>query len=172
MKIRPWKLICLVATLIWGTLLHAGAQGPPQGPPPSPIVEALDRNEDQQLSSREIRNATKALLKLDKDNNGSLSESELKPKPKRERRRRKNESEEERPKPPKPPLLSALDTDQSGDLSKAEILNAAEALIALDRDEDGALSSDEAGLKRPERGNAQGSPGQGGGGRPGPPPRR
>ena len=165
MKIRPLKLVCLIASLVWGTLLHAAAQGPPQGPPPSPVVEALDRNEDRELSSREIRNAPKSLLKLDKDKDGSLSKEELRPKPKRERRRSSG-NDEGRPKPPNSPLISAIDTDQSGDLSKAEILNAAEALIALDRNEDGELNSDEAGLKRPEGGGGKG------GGRPGPPPRR
>ncbi|MDB4537801.1 hypothetical protein N9230_04220 [Akkermansiaceae bacterium] len=86
---------------------------------------------------------------------------------------RAGSDDEERPKPPKSPLITALDTDQSGDLSKSEIQNAPEALIKLDRDEDGELSSDEAGIRGPQGGDGgQGGGGQGGGGRPGPPPRR
>jgi len=65
------------------------------------------------------------------------------------------------------PLMQALDADQDGSLSPAEIENAAKALAKLDKNGDGTLSTDElrpAGL--PERPGRQpgepGRPGQGG----------
>ena len=160
----------LIAILLTGSSLHLVAQGPPQGPPPDPIVTALDKNEDQKLSSFEIRGAIKSLLKLDKNKDKSLSADELRPEPPKGRRsKRKSEGEEgDQPKgPPASPLMTALDKDQSGDLSKEELAAAEESLRKLDSDDDGKLSTEEAGLGR------QGGPGQGGGGgeRPnGPPP--
>lgn len=56
--------------------------GPPgEGfrPPPNPLFEALDANGDRQLSADEIKNATAALAKLDKNNDGKLTVDELRP---------------------------------------------------------------------------------------------
>ncbi|MFN5734023.1 MAG: hypothetical protein ACK48R_19430 [Planctomyces sp.] len=53
------------------------------------------------------------------------------------------------------PLMQALDADQDGSLSPAEIENAAKALAKLDKNGDGTLSTDEL---RP----AQGGPGDAG----------
>jgi hypothetical protein len=47
------------------------------------------------------------------------------------------------------PLLEALDADDDGALSAAEIENAVEALLTLDADGDGTLSEGE--LRPPER---------------------
>lgn len=65
------------------------------------------------------------------------------------------------------PLMQALDADQDGSLSPAEIENAAKALAKLDKNGDGTLSTDElrpAGLpERPGREPGEpGRPGQGG----------
>ncbi|MEW6307376.1 MAG: hypothetical protein AB1705_28320, partial [Verrucomicrobiota bacterium] len=48
-------------------------------PPTMPLMEALDANRDGVLSAAEIANATSALKKLDKDNDGELSPEELRP---------------------------------------------------------------------------------------------
>lgn len=48
-----------------------------------------------------------------------------------------------RPLPPPGPLMAALDADRDGQLSAEEIDNASEALLALDKNDDGALSRDE-----------------------------
>lgn len=69
-------------------------EGPPrsrdgrQGPPPCPLMQALDTNHDHVLSAEEIANAPAALKKLDKNGDGKLSEDELRPAgpPERERR--------------------------------------------------------------------------------------
>ena len=53
------------------------------------------------------------------------------------------------------PAFGALDTDDDGDISAAEIDAAAEALAALDEDADGNLSDDEL---RPRRGGPIGGP--------------
>jgi len=65
------------------------------------------------------------------------------------------------------PLMQALDADQDGSLSPAEIENPAKALAKLDKNGDGTLSTDElrpAGLpERPGREPGEpGRPGQGG----------
>src|SRR5258708_37858995 len=46
-------------------------------------------------------------------------------------------------------VLKALDTDQDGVISAAEIANAAEALLTLDRNGDNKLSAEECGLGIP-----------------------
>ena len=65
------------------------AQGPPGGPPGGgpheggppegghPIIKALDADENHELSAAEIKNATKALLALDKNGDGMLNEEDL-----------------------------------------------------------------------------------------------
>jgi hypothetical protein len=42
-------------------------------------MEALDTNRDGILDADEIKNATKALLKLDKNTDGQLTQDELRP---------------------------------------------------------------------------------------------
>ncbi|YCM44653.1 hypothetical protein V2O64_01280 [Verrucomicrobiaceae bacterium 227] len=172
------KTKCLIALLITGTSLHLAAQGPPQGPPPDPIATALDKNENQKLSAFEIRGAIKSLLKLDKNKDNNLSAEELRPEPPKGRRSNRKSEEADRPQaPPASSLMSALDKDQSGDLSKEELAAAVESLLKLDSDDNGKLSAEEAGLSRQEGPGGQGAPqgrqsgGQKGGGeRPGGPP--
>lgn len=165
----------LFAILITGCSPHLSAQGPPQGPPPDPIATGLDKNGDQKLSAFEIRGALKALLKLDKNKDDSLSADELRPQPPKDRRSNKKEEQNQPKVPPLillSPLMTALDKDQSGDLSKEELASAEESLRKLDLDENGRLSAKEAGLEQPEgpRGQGPGGPPPGGGS--GGPPRR
>jgi hypothetical protein len=167
------KNIHLITLLLAAATAAPSLAQRPQGPPPDPIIMAIDKNKDQKLSSREIRGAAKALLKLDKNRDKALSEDELRPESPKERRRRKSD-EEENQRPPAPPastIFSALDTDSSGDLSEEELAAAAESLAKLDQDENGKLDSEEAGLERPEQGeDERGSRPQGGNN--GPPPGR
>ena len=53
--------------------------GQGRGLPPLPILQALDTNQDGEISSDEIANAVKALKSLDKDRNGKLTMEELLP---------------------------------------------------------------------------------------------
>jgi hypothetical protein len=58
-----------------------GPGGPGGGfgfqPPPFPLLEALDANQDGKLSKEEVENAVAALKKLDKDADGKLSKEEI-----------------------------------------------------------------------------------------------
>jgi hypothetical protein len=59
-----------------------GGQGQGQGgfrPMPNPIVTALDANSDGTIDESELKNATAALKKLDKDGDGKLSQEETRP---------------------------------------------------------------------------------------------
>jgi hypothetical protein len=53
-------------------------------PPPSPLVGVLDANHDGVIDADEIANASKALLKLDKNGDGKLTPDEFAPPPRRE----------------------------------------------------------------------------------------
>lgn len=65
------------------------------------------------------------------------------------------------------PLMKALDTDQDGTISAAEIQNASRALAALDKNSDGSLTPEEL---RPDLSQMAGAAGQPGApGRPGQP---
>ena len=54
-------------------------QGQGRGLPPLPVLQALDTNQDGEISAAEIANAVKALKSLDKDGNGKLTMDELMP---------------------------------------------------------------------------------------------
>jgi len=54
-------------------------QGQGRGLPPLPVLQALDTNQDGEISADEIANAVKALKSLDKDGNGKLTMEELMP---------------------------------------------------------------------------------------------
>jgi len=53
----------------------------PQGPPPPPLLEALDTDKDGTISADEIDKASAALAKLDKNNDGQLGPREYGPRP-------------------------------------------------------------------------------------------
>ncbi|MFN9853259.1 MAG: hypothetical protein ACK57P_15695 [Planctomycetota bacterium] len=44
-----------------------------------PVIKALDVDEDGQLSATEIENASKSLMKLDKNGDGVISSEEMRP---------------------------------------------------------------------------------------------
>src|SRR5262245_3797060 len=62
-----------------------GGQGGEGGPggmghrPPPPIIAVLDANHDGVIDASEIANASKALLKLDKNGDGKLTQDETRP---------------------------------------------------------------------------------------------
>lgn len=47
--------------------------------PPPPVMAALDANKDGVIDAAEIANASAALAKLDKNEDGKLTEDELRP---------------------------------------------------------------------------------------------
>ena len=126
----------------------------------------LDKDHDHKLTAREIRISERSLLKLDEDDDGALSKEELRPEPPR-RRRKKDANQNPPPAPPPSELMSAIDTDGSGDLSKAELEAAPKTLLALDKDKDRKIDNEEArSLGKPN----DVPPGRPGGGGFGPPP--
>ena len=62
-----------------------GRGGPGRGPRPSPrslpVMAAIDRDADGEITSEELGSASAALRSLDSDGDGSLSESEMMPAP-------------------------------------------------------------------------------------------
>jgi len=131
-----------------------GTRGPGPGfrLPPIPLLLALDADDDGEISAAEIQNASAALKKLDKNDDGKLSAEELRPQfgfpggdigpfgppgfspPGGAGRDFRF---------PPIPLMSALDTDDDGEISAGEMKNAAAALKKLDKDNDGKLSREE-----------------------------
>lgn len=88
--------LCVLAIAAAAALAQPPAEGPDdrgpgprrgerRGPPPSPVVEALDADGNHEISAEEIANAAEALKKLDTDGDGKLTPQEFQPRPPRDR---------------------------------------------------------------------------------------
>lgn len=109
-----------------------------------PLMRALDTDHDTSLSAEELIAAPQVLLQLDRNGDGKLSAEEcganfgdetlLTPAFLRNVRREFIRSN---------PLLRALDVDGDGEISAAEIREAASELAKLDHDGDGRLATSE-----------------------------
>ena len=144
-----------------------GRGGPGRGPRPSPrslpVMAAIDRDADGEITSEELGSASAALRSLDSDGDGSLSESEMMPAPPESRGPGGG-----RPGGPPGgqgtiPMIAALDPHASGDLSPAEIDSASDLLAALDADASGVLTPNELMPAFGARGGGRGGRGFGGG---------
>ena len=113
-----------------------------------PVLSALDKDHNGEISADELAAAPTALLKLDKNQDGKLSEDEVtagsggRDGQAGGQRRRRGPGIMRMMK-----ALSALDADESGTIEEAEIKNAAVALRKLDENRDGKLTEEEAGMK-------------------------
>lgn len=57
-----------------------GERGPDDRPrPPHPVMDALDKDGDREISEEEINNAVAALKSLDKNSDGKLTDDEIRP---------------------------------------------------------------------------------------------
>ena len=97
----------------------------------SPILEALDLNHDGIIDSNEIANASTSLLTLDKNHDGKLTYDEI-----------HWPNEREQSGEPEP-LIQVLDANHDDVIDAQEIANAPAALLKLDKNHDGRLTSDE-----------------------------
>jgi Ca2+-binding EF-hand superfamily protein len=123
----------------------------PHGPrpghrPPPPLLRALDADQDGEISAGEIAAAPSSLRVLDSNADGTISAAELHPPRPADAPMppdaANHPARADRPHPVDP-ILRALDTDGNGELSPAEIANAAISLRTLDANGDGKLTRDE-----------------------------
>jgi hypothetical protein len=138
-----------------------GPRGGPggRGRPPffhHPIIRVLDADKDGEISAAELANAPAAIKTLDTNNDGKITAAELRPVP-------PADAPADLPPPPatdrphpEDPIMLALDANKDGELSAAEIANAASSLKALDANSDGKLSPDELRPLPPEGAPADG----------------
>jgi len=111
-----------------------------------PVLSALDKDHNKEISADEIAAAPTVLLTLDKNKDGKLSEDEVTP--------QRGDGQGNRPRSRRGPgimrmmkALSALDADENNVIDEAEIKNSAVALRKLDENHDGKLTDDEVGMK-------------------------
>lgn len=121
--------------------------------PVPPILAFFDANHDGVLSETEIQDASKALGRLDHDQDGEITAEEARP-----------PAPPRAPKTPPPPVIAALDADRDGTISAEEMESAPDSLKSLDKNEDGELSPEELHPHGPP------PPGAGGMSPQGPPP--
>lgn len=132
MKSTLFQLAAALAAI----LPAAAQQDPPREDrpphPAPPILAFFDADRDGVLSEREIRDASKALGKLDHDGDGEITAEEARP-----------PMPPKQPKLPPPPVIAALDADRDGTISAEEMEDAPESLKTLDKNGDGELSPEE-----------------------------
>jgi outer membrane protein assembly factor BamB len=112
-----------------------------------PVLSALDKDQNKEISTEELAGAPTVLLTLDKNKDGKLSEDELSPgggagDTQSGQRRRRGPGMMRMNK-----ALSALDADENNVIDDVEIKGAVVALRKLDANSDGKLTDDEAGMK-------------------------
>lgn len=157
---RPqFKLLSLLVVLGLSTsILSADDQGRPErGPcpagkrPKSPLMTALDANDDHRVDAGEIAQAAAALISLDKNGDSQLSPNEIHPP-----LPQKGEGHPGGGKPMMPPVITALDANGDGTISLDEVSNAPTTLQTLDKNNDGSLTPDEFAPRPPRH---EGAPG-------------
>ncbi len=81
MKIPAQVIVLTISTTLWtATAQEPGRSGARAGgPPASPVVSALDLNNNGRVDADELAKASTSLKKLDQNNDGQLSSEELRP---------------------------------------------------------------------------------------------
>jgi hypothetical protein len=148
---KPMKTLPFQWMLALAASLAASAQPPQQQQrgerrpsPVPPFFAFFDADHDRLLSAEEIKAASDALGKLDRNGDGEITLDEFRMPPPDGRREREKKQKNPPPvRPPVPPVIAALDSDKDGTISPAELEAAPESLKALDKDGDGTLSPEE-----------------------------
>jgi Ca2+-binding EF-hand superfamily protein len=162
-----------IATLAVGVLSAQEGRGP-GGPGMnfiriSPILAAIDADEDGVISAAELKNAPSALRKLDKNGDGQLTQDEVRPNfPGRGQGRGPGRGEEREATGPTPAelqqTLMAFDKNKDGKLSKEEMPERMRGMFDQgDTNHDGFLTADEIGKVASALAAPAGGEGRGGG---------
>lgn len=138
----------LVSTTLLLVLLGAADardEHQPQGPPPDPILAALDTNRDHILDEDEIEAAPEVLREIDANDDDQLTRDELRPAPPEgaEPPPARGEEDQARGHRPGPPLVMVLDANGDGVIDADEIDRAEDSILTLDRDGNGEVSEEE-----------------------------
>lgn len=132
---------------IWKALVPDTSPGAAGGPPSLiatlPALVALDTDKNQEISAEEIKASPAGLAKLDTNGDGKLTEEELRPAGTGGRQGGGRFGRGGRGGFRFMPIHAALDADENGEISEAEIKNSAPALAKLDKNHDGKLSEQE-----------------------------
>ena len=156
-----------------------GHDGPP---PPHPILEAIDQNQDHEISAEEIENASKNLLSLDKNGDGILNTEDLGhmgPPHSGHQQGQRGQREQRRPGGRDGAAQGEEGGRRGGDRQRrggeeggSRTERFVERAMSFDANGDGMLSQEELttmAAEMPQRGGrgGEGGPRGGGGGRPG-----
>jgi len=156
-----------------------GGRGGPEMLRMFPLFATLDADENGEISSDEIENATAALKKLDRNSDGKLTAEELRPQPRGDREARRQRGNR-RSAEAMVQRFMQYDENEDGKISKEETPERLSRMFArLDINEDGDVTAEEItqGAERDGRGEGRGRAGRGGrrgegpGNRPGRPQR-
>lgn len=134
----------IVALSLTSLALAQGPTGFDGGPPPFPVLLALDADHDGVISAKEIANASAALKKLDKNHDGKLTMDEIMG-PRPDRGGREGGPGGQRPNPAEMvSRLMANDKNHDGKLAKAELPQRMQGMFSrADANHDGFLSKAE-----------------------------
>lgn len=161
MKAMKHLLVSAVLLVMAATLFSNSAECGQQqmrrghgGPPPCPLMMALDTDGDHAISETEMKSAESVLKALDSDGDGILKDDELQPEPPSEDDRSGRQRPQHDRQPPPSPVFSVLDSNSDGTIDSDELSQAVDVLMTLDQDSDGQLSREELhprGMRGPRR---------------------
>lgn len=141
-----------------------GGRGGPEMLRMFPLFATLDADEDGELSSDEIANATVALKKLDQNSDGKLTADELRPQPRGGREARGQRGNRRSPEAMVQRFMQ-YDKNEDGKLTKDEMPERLSGMFArLDANEDGDVTQEEITqfAAQDGRGEGRGRAGRGG----------